>query len=57
VRNGFNCRPRLARTMTYNGINPVVKLINKAYGKGIKLTKNAMQQLWKMIERVQGIEK
>jgi hypothetical protein len=49
--------PALARTMTYNGINPVVKLINKACGKGIKLTKNAMQQLWKMIERVQGIEK
>jgi hypothetical protein len=43
--------------MTYNGINPVVKLINKAYGKGIKLTKNAMQQLWKMIDHVQGIEK
>ena len=49
--------PALARTMTYNGINPVVKLINKACGKGIKLTKNAMKQLEKMIDRVQGIEK
>jgi len=47
----------LARTMTYNGINPVVKLTNKAYEKGIKLTKNAMKQLEKMIDRVQGIEK
>lgn len=47
----------LARTMTYNGINPVVKLINQTYEKGVKLTKNAMQELEKMIERVQGIEK
>lgn len=47
----------LARTMTYNGINPVVNLVNETYKKGIKLTKNAMHQLEKMIERVKGIEK
>ena len=47
----------LAKTMTYNGIHPVVKLINQTYEKGVKLTKKAMQQLEKMIERVQGIEK
>ncbi|MDC3237499.1 hypothetical protein OAT93_02060 [bacterium] len=32
----------LARTMTYNGINPVVKFINQTYEKGVKLTKNTM---------------
>ena len=47
----------LARTMTYNGINPVVTLVNETYKKGVKLTKKVMQQLEKMIDRVQGIEK
>lgn len=43
--------------MTYNGIHPVVKLTTQTYEKGVKLTKNAMQKLEKMIERVEGIEK
>ena len=47
----------LARTMTYNDINPVVTLVNETYNKGVKLTKKVMQQLEKMIDRVQGIEK
>jgi hypothetical protein len=47
----------LAKTMKYNGKNPVVKLIAGTYEKGVKLTQKAMQQLEKMIERVTGIEK
>jgi hypothetical protein len=47
----------LARTMKWNEKNPVVKLINGTYEKGIKLTQNAMKQLEKMIARVTGIEK
>ena len=47
----------LAKTMKYNGKKPVVRLISKAYEKGIKLTKDAMQQIEKVIDRVQGIEK
>ncbi len=47
----------LARTMTYNDINPVVTFVKKTYKKGIKLTKKVMQQLEKIIDRVQGIEK
>lgn len=47
----------LAKTMKYNGNNPVVKLIKKTYEKGIKLGKKAMDELEKMIERVPGIEK
>jgi len=43
--------------MTYNGINPVVKLLTQTHEKGVKLTKNAMQKLEIMIERVQGVEK
>ena len=47
----------LARTMTYNGTHPVAKLINKTYQKGVTLTKKAMKQLEKMIERIPGIDK
>jgi transposase len=47
----------LAKTMTYNGLRPTVKLINQTYKKGVKLTKNAMQKLERMVERVKGIEK
>jgi hypothetical protein len=46
----------LARTMKWNGKNPVVKLLNGTYQKGIKLTQKAMNQLEKMIERKPGIE-
>jgi hypothetical protein len=47
----------LARTMTYNGNNPVVKLVRRTYEKGIKLTQKAMQQIENMIDRLPGIEK
>jgi len=47
----------LARTMKWNGNNPVVKLIKGAYDKGIKLTQKAMKQIEKKIERITGIEK
>ena len=47
----------LAKTMTYNGIHPVVKLTNQTYEKGVKLSKKAMQKIEEVIERVQGIEK
>jgi transposase len=47
----------LARTMKWNDKNPVVKLIDKTYEKGIKLAKNAMKQLEQFVDRVAGIEK
>ena len=47
----------LAKTMKYNGKNPVVKYILGTYEKGVKLTTKAMEQLEKMIDRVTGIEK
>jgi len=37
--------------------NPVVKLTNQAYEKGVKLTKKAMRKIEEVIERVQSIEK
>jgi hypothetical protein len=47
----------LAGTMTYNGINPVVKFVTDAYEKGVKLTQKAMEHIESMIERVPGIGK
>ena len=47
----------LARTMKWNGKNPVVKFIKGTYDKGIKLTQKAMRQIEKKIERITGIEK
>jgi transposase len=46
-----------ARTMTFNGKNPVVKLVSRTYEKGKKLTQKAMQEIENMIERLPGIEK
>jgi transposase len=47
----------LARTMQYNGKNPVVKLMKGTYEKGIKLIQKARKQLENMIIRITGIEK
>ena len=46
----------LARTMQYNGKNPVVKLMKGTYEKGIKLIQKARKQLENMIIRITGIE-
>jgi transposase len=47
----------LARTMTYNGINPVVELTDKSYLTGIKLDKQAMKDYENKIIRLQGLER
>ena len=40
-----------ASTMTWKGINPVVKLVKKSYKKGIRLTKKEMKPYNNRIER------
>jgi hypothetical protein len=50
-----NCGP--GENHENNDVNPVVKLIDRTYEKGIKLTQNAVKLLEKMMDRVQGIEK
>lgn len=47
----------LAKTMTYNGKNPEVKLVDGMYEKGIKLTQKTMQKIETMIDRLPGIGK
>ncbi|MGJ5634906.1 ISAzo13 family transposase [Nostoc sp. CALU 1950] len=41
-----------AKTMTWNGKNPVVKLVTQTYSNGVRLTKKAMQEIENKIERL-----
>jgi len=47
----------LARSMTYNGVHPVVKLIKKTYSNGVTLGKEAMIGVEARLERKSGLEK
>jgi hypothetical protein len=46
-----------AETMTWHGQHPVVKLVEKTYHTGVKLTKKAMTKLEERFERLPGLEK
>ena len=47
----------LARSMTYNSVSPTVRKITKIYRKGVTLTKVAMKEVEKRLERVAGLDK
>ena len=46
-----------AQNMTYNGVHPVVQIVEKIYHTGVKLIKKAMEALEKRFERLPGLEK
>ena len=46
-----------AKSMTWKGIHPIVKIIEKTYEKGVKLSKEAMLALNEGFERLKGLEK
>ena len=46
-----------AQTMTWNGRHPVVKLVEKTYQTGVRLTPKEMEELEKRFERLPGLEK
>lgn len=46
-----------AQNMTYNGVYPVVDIVETTYQTGVKLTKKAMDELEKRFERLPGLEK
>jgi len=46
-----------AQTMTWNGQHPVVKLVDKDYPTGVRLTPKEMEELEKRFERLSGLEK
>lgn len=45
-----------AKTMTWNGQHPVVKLVNKTYSTGVRLTKKAMQEIENQIQRLTNFD-
>lgn len=47
----------LCRTMTWKGLNPIVKLVQGVYPTGVRLAKSVMNDLEDKIIRVPGIEK
>jgi len=46
-----------AQNMTYNGVHPVVDIVQTTYHTGVKLTGQAMDELEKRFERLPGLEK
>lgn len=46
-----------ARTMKWKGKTPLVKVVDKVYETGVKLTQKAMKSLEKRFDRERGIEK
>lgn len=46
-----------AKSMTYNGVSPIVKLVDKVYATGVKLSKLEMEEIEDKIVRVHGLEK
>ncbi len=46
-----------AETMTWNGQHPVVKLVEKTYSTGVKLSRKEMAELEKRFDRLPGLEK
>lgn len=47
----------LAKTMKWKGKNPFVKVIDKIYKTGVKLSKSAMETCERMLKRLPGLEK
>jgi hypothetical protein len=48
---------RFARTMTWKGKHPLVELVTKSYHKGVRLTRQEMEELERQIERLPGLDK
>lgn len=46
-----------AQNMTYNGVHPVLEIVQTTYQTGVKLTKKAMDHLEQRFERLPGLEK
>ena len=46
-----------ARTMTWNGIHPVVELLDRIYEKGVKITKKLFRPIAERLQRNQEIPK
>ena len=48
---------QFARTMSWKGNHPLVSLVTTTYASGVRLTKDAMEELESQITRLPGLEK
>jgi len=48
---------RFAQTMTWKGKHPIVSLVTTTYATGVRLTKDAMEELETQLKRLPGLEK
>jgi len=55
--NSVETAIKWASTMTWNGVKPVVHLLNKFYEKGVKLTKKAMKVYEERLQRSETLAK
>lgn len=46
----------LAKTMKWKGKNPVVKVVDKVYETGVRLSKSAMRKYEEVLTRFKGLE-
>jgi len=46
-----------AKTLTFKGCHPVVKLVEKGYKTGVKLTRQAMTELEHQLQRLPNLPK
>ena len=46
-----------ARTMTWKGVHPIVELMDKAYEKGVRLTKKAFRKFEDRLQRDESLPK
>jgi len=48
---------RLASTMTYNGLSPIIRFVETLYRTAVRLSASAMSALEHRFERLPGLEK
>ncbi len=48
---------KFAESMTYNGKNPLVKLVDQVYETGVKVIKKAMEKYDEFVDRIPKLEK
>ncbi len=48
---------KLAQSLTFKGKQPVVKLVEKLYQTGVKLSSKAMQEIEQKIQRLPNLPK
>jgi len=57
IMDSVKTTTKFAESMTYNGKNPFVKLVEQVYDTGVKVTKKAMKKYNEFVDRMPTLEK